>query len=154
MSDYSTNAIQAGDVLMFFVDDRGEIEEKNGFITMTGSFETMIHLCIFGGNEDDDGSESTEKEQWWGNEGEPVINQYRSRFQYHCAHGAPLTSASVTTLAEAAREDLESAFLVGEYADAVEIDEVELMSPKRVRVAGRILLDENNVIPFAVEGEV
>lgn len=154
MGDYSTNAIQAGDVLMFFVDDRGEIEEKDGFITMTGSFETMIHLCLFGGNEDDDGSESTKKEQWWGNEGEPVINQYRSRFQFLCARGTPLTSASIAEFAEAASGDLEAAFVVGGYADSVEIDAIELVNPKRIGVTGRIVLNKENVIPFEVEGEV
>lgn len=154
MADYSTNAVQAGDVLMFMVDDRGEIEEKDGFLTMTESFETMIHLCLFGGNEDDDGSESTEKDQWWGNEGELALNQYRSHFQYEVSRGQPLTSASVTTLAEAAAEDLENTFIVGGYAESVEIDTVEVVNPKRVKVTGRILLDSENVIPFEVEGEV
>ena len=149
-----TNAIQEGDVRMWMVDDRGEIEEKDGFITMTGSFETMIMLALFGGNEDDNRSESTELLQWWGNEGEPVENQYRSRFQYECSRGQPITSGSITTLVDAAESDLKDAFVTTGYAKSVEVTEVELVNPKRIRVAGFITLDEDNTEAFDVEGNI
>lgn len=139
---------------MWHVDDRGEIEEKDGFITMTSSFETMIYLTLFGGNEDDNNSESTALNQWWGNEGEPVERQYRSRFQHECSRGRPITSASITVIIEAAENDLKDAFVTTGYAKAVEITKVEIINPKRIRVAGFITLDEGNTESFDLEGDI
>ena len=154
MAEYSTNAIQAGDVLMFHVEDRGEIEEKNGFITMTDSLETMIYLSLFGGNEDDNGSESTSKLQWWGNEGEPIENQYRGKFQ-SLLSGSPLTSASVTVLVEAAVTDLETAIVATGYAESVEISEIEIVTSKHIKLTGFVTQESGRtVVPFVVEGEV
>lgn len=154
MADYTTNAIQEGDVRMWHVDDRGEIEEKDGFITMTGSFETMIYLTLFGGNEDDNNSEATELKQWWGNEGEPVERQYRSRFQFECSRGIPMTSARITTLIEAADNDLKDGFVTTGYGDSVTVEEVEIISPKHLRVAGFITLNDGATVAFDVEGDI
>lgn len=151
---YTVNAVQEGDVLMLMVDDRGEIEESDGFITMTGSFETMILLTLFGGNEDDNKSESTEKLQWWGNEGESVENQYRSRFQHECSRGRPVTSSSMATFVEAAENDVKDAFIATGYAESVSVEEVEIVNPKRIRVAGFITLDDGTTVPFDVEGDI
>lgn len=148
------NARQEGDVRMWMVGDRGEIEEKDGFITMTGSFETMILLTLFGGNEDDNKSESTEKLQWWGNEGEPIENQYRSRFQHECSRGRPITSSSMTTFVEAAENDVKDSFVATGYAKSVSVEEVEIVTPKRIRVAGFITLDDGTTVPFDVEGDI
>lgn len=154
MGTYSTNAIQEGDVLMILQDDRGNIVEADGIIEMTGSFETMILLTLFGGNEDDDKSESTSMLQWWGNEDEPEENQYRSRFQYECSRGRTLTSAAITVLVEAATNDLKDAFVTGGYAQSVEVSEVELVNPKRIRVAGFVTLNDDSVLKFDVEGDL
>lgn len=154
MGTYSTNAIQEGDVLMILQDDRGNIVEANGIIEMTGSFETMILLTLFGGNEDDNKSESTSLLQWHGNEDEPEEYQYRSRFQYECSRGRPLTSAAITTLVEAATNDLKDAFVTGGYAQSVEVSEVELVNPKRIRVAGFVTLNDDSVLKFDVEGDL
>ena len=46
---------QHGDVLLYHTPDGGEIEMVNGLVTMSGGLETMAYLCLFGGNEEDDG---------------------------------------------------------------------------------------------------
>jgi hypothetical protein len=153
MGTYSTNALQAGDVLMVHADDRGDITERDGFIVMTASFETMIYLSLFGGNEDDDGSEATEKLQWWGNEGEAVENQYRSKFGALLT-GLPVTSGSIKTLEEAAKEDLERDFVRGGYASSITISTIKLESPKRIAIEGFITLIDDTIFPFIVEGDL
>ena len=150
MGDYSTNAIQEGDVLMHHSEDRGDITELDGFIVMTKSFETMIYFSHFGGNEDDDGSEATKKNQWWGNEGEPEENQYRSRLQA-MLDGRPLTSATLPLLADAALEDLERDF-VPVLAKSAEVTLVEIISPKHFKIHEQLVLQDDTVIPFVVEG--
>lgn len=120
MGDYGTNTNQQGDVLMYHSsEDCGDIKESGGIIEMTTFFETMAYLALFGGNEDDDGSQSTEKKQWCGNEGEPVEQQYRGRLQAMLS-GVPLTSASLPVIEEAAKDDVEAAFLP-DYASSIAV---------------------------------
>jgi hypothetical protein len=56
-----------GDVLLLSSEDGGELNIVNGLVEMTGGFETAIYLSLFGGNDIDNGSESTKKNQFWGN---------------------------------------------------------------------------------------
>jgi hypothetical protein len=139
MSDYGQNAIQVGDVLMFHGEhDVGDINENGGIIEMTSMFETMTYLTFFGGNHGDDGSAATTKQQWWGNDGEPEERQYRSRTQ-NLLSGNPINSASLKLIQEAAQADLEDAFIVGGYADSVEVT-VRIIAPKRIAIEDKIIL--------------
>lgn len=105
MGDYSTNQPQRGDVWHFMGENGGDIEEKDGFITMTTFIETLINYCLFGGNEDDDGSAATSNQQWWGNEDEPDERKLRGKLQ-SMLDGRPLTSALLPTFQDAAKEDI------------------------------------------------
>lgn len=154
MGDYGTNAIQAGDVLMFHQEDRGEIIEDGGFIQMTDGYETMAYLSLFGGNEKDDGSEATARLQWWGNEDEEPENQYRSRFQALVASGRPVTSEFVTELAAAAEKDLGDDFVAGGFASAVKILSIRLVNPKRIALSVKIEMLEGTALPFMIEGDL
>lgn len=95
-----------GDVLMFNTLDGGEIEFVNGQPVMTGAFETMLFLCLFGGNFEDDGLEHNRK-IWWANLNESNPDRrYISRFQNLAFQGVPLTSGNLRRLEEAALSDL------------------------------------------------
>ena len=95
-----------GDVLLFNTQDGGNIEFINGQPLMTGGFETMIYLLLFGGNVEDDGL-SGNKKTWWGNIDETnPSHRYISRFQ-NLMRGIPLISSNLRRLEEAALADLE-----------------------------------------------
>jgi hypothetical protein len=151
MGDYGTNAIQAGDVLMLSTPDGGDINVENGIIEMTELYETMATLELLGGNDDDDGSESTEKLQWWGNEDEPKERKYRSKFQA-LLNGTPITSQKLVDLQAAAEEQLDALFVGGGFAESVSV-EVALPSNKRVEVRALIKLLSGETVPVKVVGE-
>jgi phage gp46-like protein len=94
-----------GDVRLFNTAAGGEINFVNGQPEMTAGFETMIFLCLFGGNMEDDGLEGNRK-TWWGNLNiDNPDHRYISRFQ-NLARGLPLTSNSLRRLEDAALSDL------------------------------------------------
>lgn len=139
MADFGQNAIQSGDVLLFHSNsDCGDITEEGGIVQMTQGFETMVYLVLMGGNEEDDGSESTSKLQWWGNEGEPEERQYRGKFHSKIKGGRPITSAFISECQSSGLEDLETAFIQGGFAKSVEFY-CSAPSAKRLDVSGTIL---------------
>lgn len=97
--------IDQGDVLIFQTIDGGEINIEGGVTQLTGGFETAFYLSLFGGNEDDDGSEGNVK-NWWGNlvEEDPILH-YRSRTQ-NILRGLPMTSGNLIRIEDAANLDL------------------------------------------------
>lgn len=153
MADYGTNAIQAGDVLLFSTLDGGEINVEGGIVEMTQLYETMAYLELLGGNDDDDGSQSTELKQWWGNEGEPKERQYRSRFQSMLVGGAPITSQTISDLEDAAREQLTGLFVGGGFAESVSVD-LSLTTNKRVDIASQVTLVGGEIIPIIISKEL
>jgi len=95
-----------GDILLLNTPDSGEISFVNGQPEMTGGFETMIFLCLFGGNIEDDGLAGNKK-TWWGNiEENEICRKYISRFQ-NLAGRIPLISGNLRRLEQAALVDLE-----------------------------------------------
>ena len=96
-----------GDVLLFNTKDGGNISIVNGQPEMTGDFRTMIFLCLFGGNLQDDGLAGNTK-TWWGNiEEENISRKYISRFQNLIHQAIPLTSGNLRRIELAALADLE-----------------------------------------------
>ena len=97
--------MQQGDVLLQQTNDNGEISVVNGVVTMTGSFETMAYLCLFGGNEDDAGG-SDKTESWWGNldEIDPDL-RYVSETQ-NLLKSIPAISSNLLKIQAAAERDL------------------------------------------------
>jgi hypothetical protein len=144
-TDYGSNAIQQGDVWLFDGPDGGEIEEKNGFITMTKYIETLVYLCWFGGNREDDGSKATEKKQWWGNEGEPPERQYRGKLQ-SLLDGRPVTSALLPRIEEAALDDLKNGMPKSLFASA----SVYASAPSSKRVNLRAEIFTKTGTPYTV----
>lgn len=98
--------MQQGDILLAQTADGGEISVEGGLVEMTADFRTMAYLCLFGGNEDDDGREGNPA-NWWGNlGGVPAAEQYRSETQ-HLLQALPATTGSLRRLEDAALRDLE-----------------------------------------------
>lgn len=145
MADYLTNSIQQGDVYLFDGPDGGDIELSSGYITMTQFIESAVYLCWFGGNWDDDGSQATEKKQWWGNDGEPQENQYRGKLQ-SLLHGHPLTSALLPKIEKAAEEDIRNG-LSKDILDSVSVS-ASASSSKRVDLEAHIFTKTG--IPYTI----
>jgi phage gp46-like protein len=95
-----------GDVLLFQRNDGGEIEVINGAVTLSGGLETAAYLCLFGGNEDDDGRIDNPL-QYWGNylENEEP-KKYRSETQ-HLLRSIAAIPFNLRRIEEAAVRDLE-----------------------------------------------
>ena len=107
------------DVLLFQTDDDGEINIDNGLVELTNTPATMAYLCLFGGNEDDDGSADSTL-GWWGNLNETDLSfRYISETQY-LLRSLPATSSNLRRLEDAARRDL-SVFISSGTASTVDV---------------------------------
>ncbi len=93
------------DVLLFQTDDDGDIEIEGGIVTLTDTPETMAYLCLFGGNEQDDGRDQNPA-TWWGNveETDPE-RRYISETQ-HLLRSLPAVPFNLRRLEDAVRRDL------------------------------------------------
>lgn len=108
------------DVLLRLENDGGAIEFVNGAATMSDGLETAVTLSLFGGNEDDDGSEATKLKQWWGNAGELEQSRiYRSETQA-LLRSLPATAANLRRIEDAVGRDL--AWMTDSVADAVQAE--------------------------------
>ena len=98
--------VQQGDVYLFQSNDEGEINVEGGIVEMRSSLETSAYVSLFGGNEDDDGSQDN-TQNWWGNviEDDPAF-QYRSRLQ-NLLRSIPSIPANLRRLENAALLDLQ-----------------------------------------------
>lgn len=93
------------DVLLQQSDDGGEMTIEGGLVELTDDFRTAVYLSLFGGNEDDNGLDSST--QWWGNLGETDLNKrYRSRTENLLQSLEP-SSGNLLLLEDAARTDLQ-----------------------------------------------
>lgn len=128
---------QIGDVLIYGSTEGAEINEVGGYIEMTTGLETMVILSLFGGNDQDDGSQSTDPFQWWGNDGEPSERHLRSEFSAAIA-GGPLTSARLAEIRDAAQRDLDRDIVSTGRAKSATVA-VRMGSPKRLEVQIKIL---------------
>jgi len=130
MSDFQ------GDLLLFSTNDGGEIEftENNCFQNDTG-FETAIYLSLFGGNYNDNGTEATKNESWWGNnlENNNPERKLVSRFQ-NISRGLPLTPGNLLILKDAIKEDLQ--WFIDEKI--IDILEINLSIPSKNRLLSEI----------------
>lgn len=93
------------DVRLLQTNDGGEIEIKNGLVTMSDGLYEAVYLSCFGGNERDSGLDG-DRYQWWGNIGEPVsARRYRAETQ-HLLRSMPAIPANLKRVQEAAERDL------------------------------------------------
>lgn len=131
------------DVLLFQTIDGGNvIIEANQDIQLTGGFETDFYLSLFGGNEEDNGSNDN-KFNWWANllENDPAY-QFRSKFQ-NLLISLPLVSGNIRRLEDAAKSDLKP------YLDNGSVTELTVLiimtGPRRISVTINAYADGNKI---------
>ena len=124
------------DVYLFQTNDDGEICIENGFVSLTGGLDTAAYLSLFGGNEQDDGSQNTSL-NYWGNilENDKAF-QYRSQTQY-LLRSIPSVSSNLLRIEEAVLRDLQW-MLDNNVASSIEVA-ATIPNVNRVNIAITIL---------------
>lgn len=142
MSDFK------GDVLIANELDGGEFSdignENNVIFADTQGFETATYLSLFGGNEEDNGTESTKNKTWWGNllEKDNPERQIISRTQ-NILRGLPAVPANIIKLKLAIEEDLKW-FIDEKIADVI-ISDIVIPSKNRANIEIQILKNKQLV---------
>lgn len=108
------------DVLLRQTSDGGEINVSGGVTGLSpDGLESAVFLSLFGGNEDDSGSQGDERLEWWGNRSETeVAKKYRSETQF-LVRSLSLNTASLQRIEDAATRDL--AWILESVATSLEI---------------------------------
>lgn len=142
-------ASQQGDVLLFQINDDGEIELIDGLITMSGGLQTTAYLALFGGNVEDAGG-FDESKTWWANfnETDPAF-KYRSETQ-NLLRSLPAVPANLRRLEDAAVRDLSYLVTIGA---ATQVSAVATM-PALNRVKLAIEIDGDSTLEFVINWEV
>jgi phage gp46-like protein len=107
------------DVHLFHTPDGGDIKYTNGQAVMADGLETAAYLSLFGGNEDDNGTEATEHLQWWGNLDEPIADRRQRSATQSLLRALPATSGNLGRARDAAERDL--AWFKQGFADSVTV---------------------------------
>lgn len=94
------------DVLLVQTNNDGDVIYKDGDLVIDNGIRTYTYLCLFGGNNDDNGFSNTNLE-WWANlnERDPAY-KYRSETQY-LLDSIPLIPANLRRIEKAAKADLQ-----------------------------------------------
>ena len=131
-----------GDVLVRQTNDGGEITIEGGLVEMTGGFETAFYFALFGGNQDDDGTQNS-KNNWWGNltEEDPDLH-YRSQFQYLLTRLVPI-SGNLVRLENAAKKDL-VVFIRQGAVDSIEVN-ISIVAVRKIEVKINFVADGENI---------
>lgn len=126
------------DVLLFQTNDDGDIEIEGGLVTLSPGLSTATYLSLFGGNQQDDGSQDNAL-TWWGNLGEiDTAKRYRSETQYLLGT-IPATSGNLKRIEDAALRDLEW-MVKEEVCDSIDIS-ASLIGVNRVKIDVNILAE-------------
>lgn len=132
-----------GDIRLFQTGDGGNITMvSNSDVTLTGGFETDFYMSLFGGNEDDDGSDASTKSAWMNLlEDDPAFH-FRSRTQYLLI-SLPLVSGNLRKIEDAVKIDLKP------YVDSGAITElavaVSITGPRKVKIRITALADGKQI---------
>ncbi len=94
------------DALLCQTDDDGEINIVDGLVELTDDFRTAAYLSLFGGNERDDGNDSSEFTYWANLSETDPANRYVSETQ-NLLIELPPTSGNLLLLEDAAARDLQ-----------------------------------------------
>ena len=100
--------ITDGDVILISTTDGGDLNMTGGLIKMTGGFESAAFISLFGGNDEDDGTDAAAPLEWWGNklEDDNPDRKLTSRTQ-NILRGFPATPGNLNRIEqEGIRPDL------------------------------------------------
>lgn len=130
------------DVLVEQTNDGGEIEIIGGLLTMTGGFQTAFYYALFGGNQEDDGTENATF-NWWGNlvETDPDLH-YRSKTQYLLKTLVPI-SGNLILIESAAKKDLDVFIRIGSV-ETIEVS-VALVDVRKVEITINVVANGENI---------
>jgi phage gp46-like protein len=127
------------DVRLFQTDDGGEITCTNGQLVMSDGLAEAAYLSMFGGNEDDSGSDGDEPKEWWGNKLEAgSTRKYRSETQF-LLRSIACVSGNISRIKDAAERDL--AWMKDELAASVDVA-VSVPAPNRINITVAIAIKD------------
>lgn len=126
---------QQGDVSLFQTDDDGDITVEAGIVAMSGGLETAAYLSLFGGNEDDDGTDGS-PHSWWGNidETQPE-REYHSETQ-HLLQALVASAANLRRIEDAARRDLAGLVSVGAATEFAVVATIPALDRVKITIDG------------------
>lgn len=129
------------DVLLFQSPDGGNITCQAGQVEMTeDGLASAAYLSLFGGNEDDTGSDGDKPKQWWGNVDEPDVQKhYRSETQA-LLHALPAVPENLKRIEDAAESDL-AWFVERGIASSVAV-EARMPGVNRIRLEVLIVVQD------------
>lgn len=134
------------DVRLYHDDDGGEIAFVNGSAVMADGLESAVYLSLFGGNEDDSGTQADDRKQWWGNLSETdAARKLRSETQ-HLLRSLPAVPFNLRRLTEAVERDL--AWMKSSLASQVSVL-VTIPGLNRVSIAVSIELQNGRQFQFS-----
>lgn len=126
------------DIALFHTADGGEVEIVNGEIALDHTPRTAVYLSMFGGNDQDGGTQATEHLQWWGNLIEPeTTRRYRCETQ-HILRALPAVSANLPRVSDAVKRDLE---WMERALGAVVSTRVSIPARRRIEIEIRLEVD-------------
>jgi hypothetical protein len=136
--------ITTGDVLLLSNIDGGEIDMRDGYVEMTGGFESATYLSLFGGNEKDNATDATKKFQFWGNltEENTPDRKMISRTQ-NLLIGLSAVPSNLNLVEQAIRLDL-NWMLIAEIVDEFIID-LSIPSKNRIEIKIQGIKDQSRV---------
>ena len=136
------------DVVLLNTPDGAELSVKNGVIELTDALDTAVMLSLFGGNEDDDGSDATLSRSWWGNHAfADLARRQRSETQF-LINSQPLVPSLLKRLEDAGVRDL-AWLLTSKIATFVRV-RATMPGLNRVKLEYFIEVD-GNVLTFKFE---
>lgn len=144
MSDFQ------GDVLLTSTDDGGEVTETDGIIEATAGFETVAFISLFGGNKNDDGTESTKPQAWWGNLTDPDDpDRWLTSRTQNILTGFPAIPGNLNKIIEAVQLDL-AWFKSEKIADTIEIS-ASIPARNKLQLDIIILKDQKKLVELRYE---
>lgn len=141
------------DVKLFQTPDGGEIECVAGQIALSeDGLATSAYLSLWGGNQDDTGSDADKAREWWGNKDEPDPHKhYRSETQA-LLRSIPAIPANLRRIEDAAARDL-AWFVESGVASSVTV-EARMPTVNRVDLAIVLIIEgEEFRLAFAAKWE-
>ena len=93
-------------ILLFQTNDDGDIAIENNRIKTSGGIETMVYLCLFGGNENHSGFGDNSL-QWWGNLLETDDKFKLTSETQNLIRSLPMVTSNLIRLDKAVRRDLQ-----------------------------------------------
>lgn len=97
--------MQQGDVLLQHTNDGGEIDFEADMVLFSGGLETACYISMFGGNEQDNGSQNS-PQTWWGNTLEADPDYKIRALTAHLLRSIPAVPYNLGRIKNAVKSDL------------------------------------------------